>query len=324
MSDSSGLVDGYSAGMISGQSPTGARRAARRSPTTFLALALSVALGTLVGGATLVAAQTAQDPSEVVLVFDVSDSILESDDGTNVEFATALDDIADRVEFIAADLSVGNATVSFVAFGRTARPYPAGCQQLELHEDPAAVSRFEACLREIAAEYRAGRGAPVKQRINTAGTDHVAALAEAADLLSDGSSRSAVIFFTDGQHDPPGSSRDDENVVAKVTPAFAGRTPLAILPVGLGARAGRFESELSAIYSAFLRDMAPCEGRAAFAWPEVVFPHRGRGRSGGRARPPGGDLQLHRRAHGPAVADPDRPRRPKARSACGSSPGTRH
>lgn len=273
MADSVGMaIDGYSAGMIPGQDATEARRAARCSATMVLALVLSVALGTLVGGVTMVAAQTAQDPSEVVLVFDVSDSILESDDGTNVEFATALDDIADRVEFIADDLSVGNATVSFVAFGRTARPYPTGCQRLQLHDDPAAVSRFEACLRETASEYRAGSRAPIKQRIDTAGTDHVAALAEAADLLSDGSSRSAVIFFTDGKHDPPGTSRDDENVVAKVTPSFAGRTPLAILPVGLGARAGKFESELSAIYQAFLRDMAPCEGRAAFAWPQVVFP----------------------------------------------------
>ena len=231
-----------------------------------------MSLGTLLGGATLVAAQTAQDPSEVVLVFDVSDSILQSDDGTNVEFATALDDIADRVAAIAGDLSVGNATVSFVAFGRTARPYPARCQRLVLHNDPAAVLRFEDCLRQIATEYRAGPNAPVKERINTAGTDHVAALAEAADLLSDGSSRSAVVFFTDGQHDPPGTSRDGENVVAEVTPAYAGRTPLAILPVGLGAGAGAFESELRRIYDAFLRDMAPCEGRAAFAWPEVVFP----------------------------------------------------
>jgi hypothetical protein len=237
-----------------------------------LAVAFSVAIGTLVGGVTLVAAQTAEDPSEVVLVFDVSDSILDSDDGTNVEFAAALEGIADRVADIADDLSVGNATVSFVAFGRTARPYPARCQRLELHADPAAVTRFENCLRAIADEYAAGSDAPVKQRINTAGTDHVAALVQAAELLPDLSSRSAVIFFTDGQHDPPGTSRDGENVVARVRPAFAGRTPLAILPVGLGAGAGAFESDLRAIYDEFLRDMAPCEGRGVFSWPEVVFP----------------------------------------------------
>lgn len=251
--------------------PRGRRGRSSTSPTS-LAIAVVVAVGALVAGSTLVAGQTAQDPSEVVLVFDVSDSILESDDGTNVEFATALEDIADRVEAIAGDLVVGNATVSFVAFGRTSRPYPARCQRLALHEDPGAVTRFEGCLRAIATEYRAGSDAPVKQRINTAGTDHVAALAEAADLLPAGSSRSAVVFFTDGEHDPPGTSRDGENVVNRVTPSFAGRTPLAILPVGLGAGAGEFESELRRIYDAFLRDMAPCAGRGTFAWPEVVFP----------------------------------------------------
>jgi hypothetical protein len=229
-------------------------------------------MSAIVAGVTMVAAQTAQDPSEVVLVFDVSDSILDSDDGTNVEFAAALEGIADRVEVIADDLAVGNATVSFVAFGRTARPYPARCQRLQLNADPAAVTRFEECLREITAEYAAGNRAPVKDRINTAGTDHVAALVEAADLLPDLSTRSAVIFFTDGQHDPPGSSRDGENVIARIRPAFEGRTPLAILPVGLGAGAGAFESDLRRIFDQYLRDMAPCEGRAAFSWPEVVFP----------------------------------------------------
>src|SRR6266550_4139753 len=112
------------------------RRRPRQRPsmahrsTAFVALLLSVAFGLLAGGVGSVAAQTAQDPSDVVLVFDVSDSILESDDGTNVEFATALEDIADRVEVIAGDLAAGNATVSFVAFGRQAIPYPAGCQRL--------------------------------------------------------------------------------------------------------------------------------------------------------------------------------------------------
>jgi hypothetical protein len=258
--------------MTSHRRPPRGRRAAARRQKTFIALVLSVAFGTLLGGVSLVAAQTAQDPSDVVLVFDVSDSILGSDDGTNVEFAAALEGIADRVEVIADDLAVGNAAISFVAFGRRAIPYPAGCQRLELHEEPAAVTRFEECLRETAAEYRAGPRAPVRQRINTAGTDYVAALVEAAELLPDGSSRAAVVFFTDGQHDPPGTDRDDENVVARVTPAFVGRTPLAILPVGLGAGAGAFESELRAIYDAFFRDMVPCEGRATFSWPEVVFP----------------------------------------------------
>jgi hypothetical protein len=227
--------------------------------------------GTLLGGVSLVAAQTAADPSDVVLVFDVSNSILESDDGTNLEFAAALEGIADRAVAIADDLAAGNATVSFVAFARRAIPYPFGCQQLKLHDDLAAVQRFEACLRTIAADYRAGSKAPVRQRINSAGTDHVAALTEAANLLPEGSGRAAVIFFTDGENDPPGTDRDGEDVVARVGPAYAGRTPLAILPVGLGTGAGAFESDLDAIYQAFFRDMEPCEGRASFTWPGVIF-----------------------------------------------------
>src|SRR5207247_8487015 len=120
-------------GMTSRRGPTRGRRPPTRRPTAFLALVLSVAFGTFMGGVGLVAAQTAQDPSDVVLVFDVSDSILQSDDGTNVEFATALEDIADRVEVIAGDLAAGNATGSFVASGRQAVPSPAGMPRLSRH-----------------------------------------------------------------------------------------------------------------------------------------------------------------------------------------------
>jgi Fibronectin type III domain. len=234
-------------------------------------LVLSVVLGS-VAGTSLVAGATGLDPSNVVLVFDVSNSILLSTDGTNVEFADALNGVADRVKVVAADLAAGNAEVSFVVFGRTAVPYSTNCARLHLRDDPAAIARFEQCLRSIAAEYRAGAKAPVRQRINTQDTDHVAALVEAASLLPATSTRSAVIFFTDGKNDPPGTARDHEDVVARATPAFAGKTPLAVLPVGLGAGAGAFETELTAIYQAFFRDMEPCEGRASFSWPNVVFP----------------------------------------------------
>lgn len=243
----------------------------RRIRAVIVATLASIALVTM-AGASFVLGQTGSDPSDVVLVFDVSDSILQSQDATNVEFADALDGIADRVAAVAADLASGNAKISFVVFARTAIQYPANCARLDLHENPAAIARFEACLRSVAGEYRTGAKAPVRAKVNTAYTDHVAALVEAETLLPDASSRAAVIFFTDGENDPPGTSRDNEDVVAKVTPAFKGRTPLAILPVGLGSRAGAFETELGAIYQAFFRDMRPCEGRASFSWPQVVFP----------------------------------------------------
>ncbi len=229
-------------------------------------------MGAMLAGPMLVAAQTAEDPSDVVLVFDVSNSILLSEDGTNTEFADALEGIADRVEANAEDLAIGNAEISFVVFGRTAITYRDRCLRLALHEDPAAIAALERCLRDIAAEYRAGPNAQVRDRINTQNTDHVAALRAAANLLPNETTRSAVIFFTDGQHDPPGTARDDENVVNEVEAAFEGQTPLAILPVGLGSTAGAFETELRAIYSTYFRDMEPCEGRASFAWPTVVFP----------------------------------------------------
>ena len=247
----------------------GAIRRFRRLVTTWVAL---LAFGSALAGPMLVAAQTAEDPSNVVLVFDVSNSILLSEDGANVEFASALEGIADRVNESAEELVIGNSTISFVAFGRTAISYPPGCEQLALNDDPAAVAQLETCLRDIAAEYRAGAEAPVRQAINTANTDHVAALVEAADLLPDVATRSAVIFFTDGAHDPPGTARDNEDVVARIANAYEGRSPLAILPVGLGAGAGAFESDLQAIYDAYFRDMEPCEGRTAFSWPEVIFP----------------------------------------------------
>jgi hypothetical protein len=246
-------------------------RARARTRLPFLAPLALAAATVMLAGPMLVAAQTAEDPSNVVLVFDVSNSILLSDDGTNVEFADALEGIADRVEAAGEDLAVGNAEISFVAFGRQAIIYPNGCDRLALHDDPAAITKLEDCLRDVAAEYRAGRNAPVRERFNTADTDHVRALREAASLLPNRATRSAVIFFTDGAHDPPGTARDDENVVAEVAAAFEGQSPLAILPVGLGAGAGAFETELRALFDAYFRDMEPCEGRVSFSWPEVVF-----------------------------------------------------
>src|SRR4051795_2055926 len=71
----------------------------RMGATTLVAAALASVLLVLaaVGSAGSVAAQTGTlDPSDVVLVFDFSNSILLSK-STNQEFARALNNIADRV-----------------------------------------------------------------------------------------------------------------------------------------------------------------------------------------------------------------------------------
>src|SRR5215207_4277245 len=97
---------------IEGPSMDAATRARRRASRSRAAGAVWVALlaiAAALAGPMLVAAQTAEDPSNVVLVFDVSNSILLSDDGTNTEFAEALDDIADRVDANAEELAIGNA-----------------------------------------------------------------------------------------------------------------------------------------------------------------------------------------------------------------------
>ncbi len=274
---------------------------------TSLPASLALVAAALVAGPALVAAQTAEDPSDVVLVFDVSNSILLADDGTNEEFADALDGIADRVEANATELAIGNAEISFVVFGRTAITYRNRCVGLALHEDPAAIAALERCLRDIAGEYRAGADAPIRNRINTQNTDRMAALREASELLPEATTRSAVIFFTDGQHDPPGTARDDENVINLVTPFYEGQTPLAILPVGLGAAAGWLRDRLPGIFDAPVRDMEPCEGRAEFERPRSSSPSGRRGHRGCPG-PPGDHLQLQLRP--PPTAPPPTPTAP--------------
>src|SRR4029077_21099756 len=116
-------------------------RARKRAPILALLVSAMVAA---IAGTSIVAGATGLDRSDVVLVFDVSYSILLSTDGTNKEFADALDGIADRVKVVADDLAAGNAHVSFVIFGRQAIPYPPGCKDLTLHANPTAIARFEA------------------------------------------------------------------------------------------------------------------------------------------------------------------------------------
>ena len=225
----------------------------------------------VLGAGSVVGEEPALDPSDVVLAFDFSNSILLSETDANIEFAQALDKIADRVAETTTDLVKGDATISFEAFGRKAVLYP-GCTGIALRGNRDEVRRLENCLRAIAGEYRAGRGSPIGAKVGSADTDHVAALSKAATVLPPGSKRPAVVLFTDGKHDPKGKKRDKEDVAAKIAPTYRGFDPLAILPVGLGKIATQFETELQAIHIQNSRGMSPCTGREQFKWNDVVFP----------------------------------------------------
>src|SRR5688500_16240135 len=101
-----------------------------------------------------VRAATAADPSDVVLVFDFSASIL-LDEATRNAFADALDRIATQVDEIERAFLDSGATVSFVRFASSTTDVP-GCVQLSLRDDLDATSKVADCLQDVAAAYRAG------------------------------------------------------------------------------------------------------------------------------------------------------------------------
>ena len=238
------------------------RRAFVRALVSVMAIVI-VAMG--VG---TVAAAEPTNPSDVVLALDYSSSIL-SDKPNRTKFANALDDIADRVEVTRDDLVNGNAVISLVPFASRAAGFP-GCENLALHADPAAVQKLADCLRLAARQYRRGPDASIVSKVGT-DTNYVKAMEQAATYLPADSTRPAVVFFTDGKHDVPGTPASA--VLPEAQRLFGGRTPFAFLPVGMGldpARRGELQSGLEDLY-ALTNNMSPCPGGQAFSWPNVVF-----------------------------------------------------
>lgn len=212
-------------------------------------------------------AQTPADRSDVVLVLDFSASILE-DVANRDRFAAALERIADRIDAISPDLVAGDATVTIVQFATRAADYP-GCVDLKLLESPQIVARFADCLRSVAKAYRKGPDPALAKKIGV-DTNYVAALERAAQHLAVDAVRPALILFTDGKHDVPGVP------VSEVEPTrdrlFGGRSPFALLPVGMGlspTERGALESGLLRLR--IIRDMPACTSGARFDWPQVVF-----------------------------------------------------
>jgi len=237
----------------------------QRTPAAlvFLAMAAIAVLGT----PPIATAQQAPDRAEVVIVFDFSASILQ-DAANRDRFATAIEQIAARVDAISADLEAGDSTVSFVQFAVRAQDYPR-CVELRLLGSPETVGRFATCLRSVAAAYRRGLNPTLTRQIGV-DTNYVAAMERAAVHLPADAVRPTLILFTDGKHDVAGVP------VSQVLPArdrlFGDRSPFALLPVGMGLDAAERATLQQGLESlAVIRDMPACVTGATFDWPQVVF-----------------------------------------------------
>lgn len=223
----------------------------------------------LIGGApaSTVRAQTAPDPSDVVIVLDFSASILDEPADRN-RFGAALERIADRVEETTSDLIAGDTTVSIVQFAAKAADYPR-CADLKLLASPQAVAQFAGCLRSVARAYRKGLDAALTRKIGI-DTNYVAAMDQAAKHLPADAVRPALILFTDGRHDVRGVPVSQVRIVRDRL--FGSRSPFALLPVGMGldpTKRDALETGLAGMR--IVSAMPPCVSGSTFDWPQVVF-----------------------------------------------------
>ena len=229
--------------------------------------AVAVTMLTVLGGIAPPSARAAADPSDVVLVFDFSASILQDSTNRN-RFAAALEGIADRVDAITADLLAGDATVSIVEFATKAADY-AGCTDLKLLGSPSAVAKLSSCLRSVAGVYRKGLNSALTKRVGI-DTNYVAAMERAAVHLPADSVRPALILFTDGRHDVPGTP------VGRVLPTrdqlFGSRPAFALLPVGMGLDP-KLRTDLTRGLEALriVKGIPACVSGSTFDWPTVTF-----------------------------------------------------
>jgi hypothetical protein len=228
---------------------------------------VTVALVIGATGPSVVHAQIAPDRSNVVIVLDVSASILEDAANRN-RFSAALEGIADRVEQISSELVAGDTTVTFVEFAARAADYR-GCTELKLLGSPTAVAQFAGCLRAVARTYRKGLDPVLTRRVGI-DTNYVAAMSQAAKHLPADAVRPTLILFTDGQHDVKGVPAS--RVPAVRTQLFGSRSPFALLPVGMGLdpkKRAALETGLASLR--MVNSMPPCVSGETFDWPNVVF-----------------------------------------------------
>ena len=203
-----------------------------------------------------------------MVVLDFSASIL-NHKVTRERFADALDQLAAHVDETTGELVNGEATVSLVRFASKAEGVD-GCVDLSLHENFRAAADLADCLRAVATSYRAGLPKKPESGIGIH-TDYIEAMQAAAERLPADAKRPAVVFFTDGRHDHPGGPASS-TVAPAVEKLFAGRSPFALLPVGMGldpTDRPTLEAGLAGLRTT--RGMDACEDDATFDWPSVVF-----------------------------------------------------
>ena len=231
--------------------------------------ALVMVVGSLLfsGGLTTTTRAADPDQSDVVIDLDYSASILR-DKANRDQFAAALESMAARVDETSADLVAGDTTVSMIQFATRAADYP-GCTDLKLLNDPVAVGKFANCLRSLAAAYRKGLDKALTKKIGI-DTNYVEALEAAAKHLPADAERPALIMFTDGKHDVAGVPAS--RVQPTIDRLFGSRSPVAILPVGMGLAAkDRAALEAGLNKMKIIKDMPACVSGATFDWPQTVF-----------------------------------------------------
>ena len=221
--------------------------------------------------------------------------------------------MAARVDETSADLVAGDTTVSMVQFATRARRLP-GLRRPQAAQRP----RGRRQVRRLPAE----RWRPPTARASTppspgrsASTPTTSqALEQAAKHLPADAVRPALILFTDGKHDVAGVPAS--RVPPTIDRLFGSRSPIAILPVGMGLdgqgpRRARGRPQPDADHQGHARLRQ--RGDVRLAADRVRDGRRGRDRR--RRRAPGGHLHVHGR---PPAHARHRPRRRASRRSAAS------
>jgi hypothetical protein len=239
----------------------------RRVASVLLALVVSASL---LGSVSIVRAAGGIQPSDVVLAFDFSASMKEN--GKNIDTASALNTLAERIPSYTNDIIASEIMIHLVWFRGSATPVP-GCESITL-DNEAAVNAFADCLDKVARAYKTGPSEWKRNVPGSNGTNYSAAFDKSISLLASGTTdRPAIIFFTDGEHTgeqatPPGGRKWLDDILANTQNLLPRR---AVLPVGLGVD-GDALGYLEELRNLTNLSNCPDNGSGVIDWNTVSFP----------------------------------------------------